>query len=104
LAAQENNLQASQWILDERNVRQSRAPESRPQLEALLQRLFIVVLLGRVFDNNCVVSFTNLAPLLGLDLPFLQDLDKLRRRRRLGDELHQIILQEAQHISTTTLT
>jgi hypothetical protein len=28
----------------------------------------------------------------------------LRRRRRLGDELHQIILQEAQHISTTTLT
>jgi hypothetical protein len=28
----------------------------------------------------------------------------LRRRRRLGDELHQVILQEAQHVSMTTLT
>jgi hypothetical protein len=27
----------------------------------------------------------------------------LRRRRRLGDELAQVILQEALHISTTTL-
>jgi hypothetical protein len=27
----------------------------------------------------------------------------LRRRRRLGDELRQVILQEALHISTTTL-
>jgi hypothetical protein len=84
-------------------MRQSRAAESRPQLEALLQRLFIVVLLGRVFDNNCVVSFTNLTPLLGLGLPFLRDLDKLRRRRWLGDELRQVILQEAQYVNTTTI-
>jgi hypothetical protein len=28
----------------------------------------------------------------------------LRRRRRLGDELRQVILQEAQHVSMTTLT
>jgi hypothetical protein len=27
----------------------------------------------------------------------------LRRRRRLEDELHQVILQEAQYVSTTTL-
>jgi hypothetical protein len=27
----------------------------------------------------------------------------LRRRRRLGDELHQVILQDAQYVSTTTL-
>jgi hypothetical protein len=27
----------------------------------------------------------------------------LRRRRRLGDELRQVILQEAQCVSTTTL-
>jgi hypothetical protein len=52
-------------------VRQSRAAESRPQLEALLQRLVIVVLLRRVFDDNCVVSFTNFVPLLGLGFPFL---------------------------------
>jgi hypothetical protein len=80
------------------------AAESRPQLEALLQRFFIVVLLGRVFDDNRVVSFSNLAPLLVLGLPFFWDLDKLRRRHRLGDELHQVILQEAQYVNTTTLT
>jgi hypothetical protein len=28
----------------------------------------------------------------------------LRRRRRLGDEVRQVILQEAQYVSTTTLT
>jgi hypothetical protein len=72
-------------------VRQSRAAEPRPQLEALLERLFIVVLLGRVFDDNCVFSFANFAPLLGLGLPLLWDLNKLRRRRRLGDELHKVI-------------
>jgi hypothetical protein len=84
-------------------VRQSRAAESRPQLEALLQRLFIVVLLGRVFNDNCVVSFTSLASFLGLGLPFSRDLDKLRRRRRLGDELRQVILQEARYVNTTTI-
>jgi hypothetical protein len=67
-------------------MRQSRAAESRPQLEALLQCL-LIILLRRVFDDYCVVSFTTFAPLLGLGLPFLWDLDKLRRRRRLGDEL-----------------
>jgi hypothetical protein len=85
-------------------MRQSRAAESRPQLEALLQHLLIVVLIGRVFNDNCVVSLANFVPLLGLGLPFLWDLDQLRRRRRLGDELRQVILQEAQHISTTALT
>jgi hypothetical protein len=41
-------------------MRQSWAAESRPQLEALLQCFFIVVLLGRVFDDNYVISFSNL--------------------------------------------
>jgi hypothetical protein len=80
-------------------VRQSRAAESRPQLEALLQRLLIVVLLGRVLDDYCIVSYANFVPLLGHGHPFFWDLDKLRRRRRLGDELHQVILQEAQYIN-----
>jgi hypothetical protein len=84
-------------------MRQSREAESRPQLEVLLQRLLIIILLGRVFDDYYVVSFTNFAPLLGLGFPFLWDLDKLTRRRLLGDELHQVILQEAQYVSTTTL-
>jgi hypothetical protein len=91
------------WILNKRDMRQPRAAESQPQLEALLQHLLIVVLLGRVFNGNYVVSPTNFAPLLGFGLPLLWDLDKLRRRHWLGDELRQVILQEAQHISTTTL-
>jgi hypothetical protein len=39
----------------------------------LLERLLIIVLLGRVFDDKCVVSFANLAPLLSFGLPFLWD-------------------------------
>jgi hypothetical protein len=84
-------------------MRQSRAAESRPQLEALLQCL-LFIFLRRVFDDYCVVFFTNLVPLLFLGLPFFRDLDKLRRRRWLGDELHQVILQEAQYVSMTTPT
>jgi hypothetical protein len=85
-------------------VRQPRTAEPRPQLEAVLQCLLVVLLIGRVFNDNCVVSLANFAPLLGLGLPSLWDLDQLRRRRRLGDELRQVILQEAQLISATTLT
>jgi hypothetical protein len=47
----------------------------------------LIILLRCVFDDYCVVSFITFAPLLGLGLPFLWDLDKLRMRRRLGDEL-----------------
>jgi hypothetical protein len=84
-------------------MRQARAAEPQPQLEAVLQRLFIVLFIGRIFNNNCVVSLANFTSLLGLGLPLLWDLDKLRRQRRLGDELLQVILQEAQLISATTL-
>jgi hypothetical protein len=40
-----------------------------------LQRLFVVVLVGRVFHDNGVVSFANFLPLLGLGFPLLWDLD-----------------------------
>jgi hypothetical protein len=60
-------------------MRQPRAAEPRPRLEALLQRLLIVVLIGRVFNDNCVVSLANFALLIDLGLPFLWDLDQLRR-------------------------
>jgi hypothetical protein len=43
--------------------------EPRPQLEAVLQRLFVVVLVGRILHDNCVVPFTDFAPLLGLVFP-----------------------------------
>jgi hypothetical protein len=91
-------------ILNERYVWQSRAAEPRPQLEAILERLLIIILIRRVFNDNCVVSLANFVPLLGLDLPFFWDLDQLRRRRQLEDKLRQVILREAQLISATTLT
>jgi hypothetical protein len=48
-----------------------------------------------VFNDHCVVSFTDFAALLGLALPLIWDLDKSRRRRWLGDKLHYVVLQEA---------
>jgi hypothetical protein len=84
-------------------MRQARAAKPRPQPEAVLQHLLVVVLIGRIFNDNCVVSLANFTPLLGLGLPFLWDLDQLRRRRWLGDKLRQVVLQGAQLISATTL-
>jgi hypothetical protein len=53
-----------------------------------------------VQNTDTLAIFT---PLLGLGLPFLWDLDQLRRQRRLEEELRQVVLQEAQLISATTL-
>jgi hypothetical protein len=47
-------------------------------LEALLKRL-LVILVGRVFDDNNVVSFADFAALLGVALPLVWDFDKSRR-------------------------
>jgi hypothetical protein len=44
-------------------------------LEAVLQRLLVVVVLRRVFYKNGVVSFADFTPLLGLDFSLLWDLD-----------------------------
>jgi hypothetical protein len=49
-------------------MRQARTAEPRPQLEAVLQCLF-VVLVGRVLHDNGIVSFADLTSLLGLGLP-----------------------------------
>jgi hypothetical protein len=78
-------------------MRQAKTAEPRPQLEAVLQRLLVVVLFGRVLHDNSVVSFADLTPLLGLGLPLLWDLDFLRGRRRLGDKLLQVVLQDTTH-------
>jgi hypothetical protein len=46
-------------------------------LEAVLQRLLVVVLLGRVFYDDGVIAFVDFSPLLGLGLSCLRDLDSL---------------------------
>jgi hypothetical protein len=89
--------------LDERDIGQSRAAESRPQLEPLLKH-FLVIFIRCVFDDNSVVPLANFAAFLGLALPLIWDFDKTRRRSQLGDKLHYVILQEAHWVSTTTTT
>jgi hypothetical protein len=49
-------------------MRQARAAKPRPQLEAVLQRLFvaIVVVVGGILHDEGVVAFTDFSPLLHL--------------------------------------
>jgi hypothetical protein len=74
-------------------MRQARAAKPRPQLEAVLQRLVIVIVIvvGGILHDDGVINFTEFSPLLRL--PFPRDLDSARRWLRLGDELLQVILQ-----------
>jgi hypothetical protein len=77
-------------------MRQAPAAKPRPQLEAVLQRFFIVfIVVGGVFHNDGVIAFTNFTPLLRLPLHW--DLDSARRWLRLGDELLQVLLQDTRH-------
>jgi hypothetical protein len=50
-------------------VRQARTAEPRPQLKAVLQRLLVVILIGRVLHDNGVVSFADLPRSLALVFP-----------------------------------
>jgi hypothetical protein len=67
----------------------------RPQLEAVLQRLVvvIVVVVGGVLHDDGVIAFADFSPPLGFGYPFARNLDPVRGRLRLGDELFQVILQ-----------
>jgi hypothetical protein len=55
-------------------MRQARTADPRPQLEAVLQCL-LVVLVGRVFNDNGVISFLDFTPLFGLGFSLIWDLD-----------------------------
>jgi hypothetical protein len=74
----QTSLQASRRIIDEGHVGQSRAAEPGPQLEPLLKRL-LVLLVGRIFDDDSVITFADFATLLGLAFPLLRDIYKSGR-------------------------
>jgi hypothetical protein len=84
-------------------MRYARTAEPLPQLEAVLQRLLVAVLVGRVLHDNGVVSFADLSPLLGLGLPLFWDLDFLRGRRSSETNFFKSSCK-TQLISTTTHT
>jgi hypothetical protein len=63
-----------------------------------LQRLLVVVIVvGGVLHDDGVIAFADFSPLFGFGFPFLRDLDPMRGRLRLGDELFQVILQDTRH-------
>jgi hypothetical protein len=66
----------------------------------VLQRLLVVivvVVVGGVLHEDGVIAFADFSPLFGFGFPFLRDLDPMRGRLRLGDELFQVILQDTRH-------
>jgi hypothetical protein len=74
-------------------MRQTRVAKPRLQLEAVLQHFFVVfVVVGGVFHNDGVITFTDFSPFLRLPLHW--DLDSAQRWLWLGDELLQVLLQD----------
>jgi hypothetical protein len=76
-------------------MRKAGTAEPRPQLEAVLQRLLLIVVIvvGHVLHDDGVITFTDFSPLLGLGLSSLRNLDSLRGQLRLGDKPLQVVLQ-----------
>jgi hypothetical protein len=58
--------------MDEGDIGQSRAAEPGPQLEPLLKRL-LVFLVGRVLNDDGVITFADFAALICLAFPLLRD-------------------------------
>jgi hypothetical protein len=82
-------------------MRQARAAKPRLQLEAVLQRLLVfVVVNGGILHDDGVVSFTDYSALLRL--PLHRDLDSARRWLRLEDELLHVIMRKRKDVSNST--
>jgi hypothetical protein len=98
-----NSSCEASWLLDdEQNVQQPRAVEPGPKLKSLLECLLILIVRG-VFDGDGVVTVTDFASFLHLAFPLCWYIFRLWGRRRIGDELHDVILQYIIHVITTTL-
>jgi hypothetical protein len=67
----------------------------------VLQRLLVVVLVGRVLHDDSVISFADFSPLLGFGFSLLRDLDFLRGRLRSETNFFKSSCK-TQDISATT--
>jgi hypothetical protein len=97
----ETSLQASRWIFDKGDVGQPRAVEPGSQLEPLLERL-PVLLVGRVFYGDGVITLANFTALLTLALALLWNIHKLRWGSWVRDKLRKIILHPTDWVSSTS--
>jgi hypothetical protein len=65
-----------------------------------LQR-FPILLVGRIFYSDGVVTFANFTVFFGLALALLWNIYKSRRGSWVRDKLHNVILQQTTWVSTT---
>jgi hypothetical protein len=54
-----------------------------------------IILVGRIFNGDGVVTFTDFVAFFGLALAVLWNIYKLRRGSWVGDILRNVILQQA---------
>jgi hypothetical protein len=69
-------------------------------LKSLLQHL-PVLLIGRIFNGDGVVTFADFTSLFGLALALLWNIYKSRRGSWVRDKLHNVILQHTTWVSAT---
>jgi hypothetical protein len=91
----------ARWIFDKGDVGQPRPVEPGTQLEPLLKRL-TVLLVGRVFYGDGVVTLADFTALLVFALSLLWNIHNSRRGSGVGDKLCQIILHQIVWVSSTT--
>jgi hypothetical protein len=75
--------------------------EPGPQLKLLLER-FPILLVGRVFNGDGVVTFTDFTAFLRFALALLWNIYNLRRGSWIEDKLRNVILQQTTWVSVTT--
>jgi hypothetical protein len=62
---------------------------------------FPILLVGRVFNGDGVVTLADFAVFLHLALTLLWNIYKSRRGSRVGDKLRDVILQQSPWVSVT---
>jgi hypothetical protein len=60
-----------------------------------------ILLVGRIFCGDGVITFANFTVFFGLALALLCNIYKLRRGSRVGDKLRNVILQQTTWVSAT---
>jgi hypothetical protein len=63
---------------------------------------FPILLVGRIFNGDGVITFADFTAFFGLALALLWNIYKLRRGSWVGDILRNVILQQAAWVSMTT--
>jgi hypothetical protein len=86
----ETSIQASRWIFNEGDVGQPRSAEAGTQLKPLLER-FPILLVGRIFNGDSVVTFADFTIFFCLALTLLWNIYKSRRGSWVGDKLRNVI-------------